>query len=133
MAVSVEQGFAGELRERGVGRVAFEELAEQECLFAQGLGALVVREEVEEFVAEDGNAAGLESDDGDAGLDLGLELVEDVQEQAFGAVEHAEVIEGASAAEVGLRYRDAEAGGLKDFDGSAGCCGLEVVVESVRP
>ncbi len=81
MAVSVEQGFAAELRERGVAGVVVEEFAEQECLFAQGLGALVVREEVEEFVAEDGDAAGFESDDGDAGFDLGLELVEDVEEQ----------------------------------------------------
>jgi hypothetical protein len=97
------------------------------------LGALVVREEVEEFVAEDGDAAGFESDDGDAGFDLGLELVEDVQEQAFGAVEHAEVVERASAAEVGAGYRDAEAGGFEDFDGGAGRCGVEVVVESVGP
>ena len=111
----------------------FEEFAEQERLFAQGLGALVVREEVEEFVAEDGDAAGLEPDDGDSGFDLGLELVEDVEEQGFGAVEHAEVVERASAAEVGLRDEDAVSGGLEDFDGGAGGGGEEVVVEGVGP
>ena len=79
-----------------------------------------MREEVEEFVAEDGDAAGLESDDGDSGFDLGLELVEDFEEQPFGAVEHAEVVEGAAAAEVGLREEDAVSGGFEDFDGGAG-------------
>ena len=97
--------------------VAFEKFAEQECLAAQGLGALVVREEVDEFVAEDGDAAGFESDDGDAGFDFGFELVENFEQQRFGAVEHAEVVERASAAEIGARDEDAESGGFEDFDG----------------
>jgi len=133
MAVSVEESFAVELRERGVVRVLLQELAEEKRLPRQGLGALVVREEVEEFVAEDGDAAGLEADDGDSGFNFGFELVEDFEQKALGAIEHAEVVEGTAAAEIGLRYRDAEAGGLEDFDGGAGGGGSEVVVESVRP
>jgi len=133
MAVAMEKSFAGELRERGVAGVVLEKLAEQEGLLAQGLGALVVGEEVEEFVAEDGDAAGLEADDGDSGFNFGFELVEDFEQKALGAIEHAEVVEGTAAAEIGLRYRDAEAGGLEDFDGGAGGGGSEVVVESVRP
>jgi hypothetical protein len=134
MAVSVEQGFARELRKLRVGReFLFEELAEQERLFAQDLGALVVREEVEEFVAEDGDAAGLEADDGDSGFDLGGERVENVEEQGLGAIKHAEVVERASAAEVGLGDEDAESGGFEDFDGGAGGLGEEVVVEGVGP
>ena len=86
----------------------------------EALGALVVREEVDEFVAEDGDAAGFETDDGDSGFDLGVEFVEDVEQQGFGAVEHAEVVEGASAAEIGLRDDDAESGGFEDLDGGAG-------------
>ena len=94
---------------------------------------MVVWEEVDQFVAEDGDAAGLESDDGDAGFDLGREFVEDIEEQGFGAVEHAEIVEWTAAAEVGLGYRDAEAGGFEDFD-----CGFrrgreEIIVESVGP
>jgi hypothetical protein len=132
MAVSVEQGFARELRKLRVGReFLFEELAEQERLFAQDLGALVVREEVEEFVAEDGDAAGLEADDGDSGFDLGG--VENVEEQGLGAIKHAEVVERASAAERGARDEDAVSGGLEDFDGGAGRGGAEVVVEGVGP
>ena len=107
----------GELRERRGAGVALEKFAEQESLFAQGQGALVVGKEIDEFVAEDGDAAGFESDDGDSGFDLGLELVEDFEQQRFGAVEHAEVVERASAAEVGARDEDAESGGFEDFDG----------------
>ena len=115
MAVSVEQGFARELRELRVGsEFLLEEFAEQEGLFAQGLGAFVVREEVEEFVAEDGDAAGLESDDGDSGFDLGRECVEDVEEQGLGAVEHAEVVERASAAE---SWRGGRGRGIRRFRG----------------
>jgi diadenosine tetraphosphatase ApaH/serine/threonine PP2A family protein phosphatase len=133
MAVAVEQGFAGELRERGEARVVLEEFAEQERLFAQGLGALVVREEIEEFVAENGDAAGLESDDRDSGFDLGFELVEDIEQETLGAVEHAEVVERASAAEIGLGDEDVVSGGFEHLDGGAGGCRLEIVIEGVGP
>jgi len=46
----------------------------------------VAGEEIQEFVAEDGNAAGFESDDGDSGVDFGGEFVEDLQEQFLSAV-----------------------------------------------
>src|SRR5579872_6445037 len=134
VAVAVEQGLARKLRERGTStQFLFEEFAEQESLLAQGLSACIVRKEVDQFVAEDGDAAGFESDDGDAGFDFGLELVEDFEQKAFGAVEHAEVVEGASATEVRLGNEDAESGGLENFDGGAGGRGQEVVVEGVGP
>jgi hypothetical protein len=137
MAVAVKEGFAVKLRERSGVRVvsefSFQEFAEKECLFAQGLGPVVVREEVEELVAEDGDAAGLESDDEGAGFDLGGEFVEDVEKEGFGAVEHAEVVERASAAEIGAGDGDAVSGGLEDFDGGAGSGREEVVVEGVGP
>ena len=133
MAVSVEQGFARELRKLSWVRVFVQELAEQERLLAQGLGALVVREEVEEFVAEDGDAAGLEADDGDSGFDLGGERVEDVEQQGLGAIEHAEVVERTPATERRARDEHAVSGGLEDFDGGAGGGGAEVVVEGVGP
>jgi hypothetical protein len=92
-----------------------------------------VGEEVEKFVAEDGDTAGFKADDGDAGIDLGGKFVEDLEQERLGAVEHAVVVERASAAEVGAGDDDAEAGGLKDFDGGLGGGGVEVVVESVGP
>ena len=133
MAMAVEQGFAVELRKRSAPGILFEELAEQKCLFAQGLSALVMREEVEEFVAEDGDAAGFESDDGDSGFDLGLELIEDIEEQGFGTVKHAEVVERASAAEMGAGDDDAVSGGFEDFYGGTGGRREEIVVERVGP
>jgi hypothetical protein len=138
MTVSVQQGLALEARERRVlalrrNEVEFEEFAEQKRLFAQGLGALVVREEVEEFVAEDGDAAGLESDDWDSSFDLGGEFVEDVEQQGFCAVEHAEIVERTAAAEIGLRENHVVSGGFEDCDSGAGGGGTEVVVESVGP
>jgi hypothetical protein len=60
-------------------------------------------------------------------------LVEDFEQKALGAVEHAEVVEGASAAEVGLGDQDAESGGFEDLDGGTGGVGEEVVVEGVGP
>ena len=111
----------------------FQEFAQQERLFAQGLRTGVVGEEICEFVAEDSYARRFQSNYGDAGFDLGLELIEDLQEQVFGAIQHAEVVEGASAAEIGLGNEDAESGGFEDLYGGAGGLGEEVVVESVGP
>ena len=90
-------------------------------------------EQIEEFVAEDGDAAGFEADDGNAGFDFGGEFVEDLKQKRLGAVEHAVVVERASAAEIGLRDDDPEAGGFEDFDGGLGGGGQEIVIESVGP
>ena len=90
-------------------------------------------EEVEEFVAENGDATGLEADDGDAGIDFWGEYVEDLAEKFLGAIEHTVVVERASTAEMGFGDDDAEAGGFEDFDGGLGGRGVEVVVESVGP
>jgi hypothetical protein len=133
MAVAVKQRFSLEAREFGVFRILVEKFAEQERLLAESSGALVVREEVDEFVAEDGDAARFEADDGNSGFDFGLQFVEDVEEQSFGTVEHAEVVERASAAEMGARDYDAEAGGFEDFDCGFGGVRLEIVVEGVGP
>ena len=103
--------------------MSLKEFAEQERLPCQLLCAFIVRKQVEEFVAKDGDAAGLESDDGDAGIDFGGEFVENLQKKFFCAIEHAEVVEWASAAEVGLRDDDVVAGGFEDFDGGFAVAG----------
>ncbi len=76
--------------------------------------------EIDKFVAEDGDAAGFEADDGNSGFDFGGEFIEDLQQKRLGAVEHAMVVERAAAAEVGSGDDDAEAGGFEDFDGGFG-------------
>jgi len=130
----VEQGFAVQLGELGAGaELLLKEFTEEEGLPAEGLGACIVWEEVREFVAENGDATGLEAHYRDAGLDLGLELIEDVEKEALSTLEHAEVVEGASAAKVGAGDEDAESSGFEDFDGGAGGLGKKVVVEGVGP
>ena len=132
--MAMKQGSTRELRQGGSGdELLFEELAEQERLAAERLGSGVTGEEVGEFVPEDGDAGGLESDDGDSGFDLGFEMVENLEELRLGAIEHAEVVERASAAELDSGDADAESGGLQDFDGGPCGRGQEVVVEGVRP
>ena len=67
------------------------------------------------------------------GFDFREKLVHDLEQQGLGAVEHADVVEGASAAEVGARDGDVEAGGFEDFGGGFGGRGQEVIVEGVGP
>src|SRR5579871_4671527 len=99
----------------------FKKLAEQKSLARQCLGALVMREQVDEFVAEDGDATRLKTDDRNSGLNFRRELIEDLQQQGFGSIEHAVVVERAAAAQVGAGNDDAIAGVLQNFDG--GACG----------
>lgn len=78
VAVAVEEDAGvGVLGGLVVGRVAGEELAEQEGLVGEAFCAVVAGEEVEELVAEDAGATGFEEDDGQAGVDLRRELGED--------------------------------------------------------
>jgi len=78
MAVSVNQRFAFEARKGDKVFVIVEELAQEEGLPREALSALVVGEEVAEFVAEDRHATGLEADDGDAGFDFDGKGVENL-------------------------------------------------------
>src|SRR5438105_15806975 len=100
MAVAVQKRLTLEAGKRDF--FCLEELAEQEGRLCQCLGSLIARKQIQQFVAEDGDATGLESDDRDASFDFGRQFVENFQQQSFCAIEHAEVVEGASAAEVGL-------------------------------
>jgi hypothetical protein len=133
MAVAVDDDFAIELRRFVVRSVLDEELAEQEGLVAEFGGAGIVGEEVGEFVAEDGGAGGFENDDGCAGLKLWSEGVESFEEIVLCGIEHAEVVEGTTAAEMLRWERDAEACGGEDLMGSAHGGGVEVVIERVGP
>src|ERR1700716_521509 len=101
MAVAVNEDLFGlcELWGLVVGGVFDKELAEQEGLVAELGGAWVVGQEVSELVAKDAGAAWFEDDDGGAVVELRGEGIEDLAEVVFGGVEHAEVVEGAAAAE----------------------------------
>ncbi len=53
--------------------LALEKFAQQERLFCEPFSILVIREEVYQFVAEDGNTARLQSDYRYTGLNLGAQ------------------------------------------------------------
>src|SRR5438309_4695560 len=133
VTMAVDDGLALQSGERDQFAVAVEKFTEEDGLPRETLGALVPGEEIAEFVAEDSDAAGFEADDGNAGFDLGCERVEDAEEQVFSAIEHAEIVKGASAAEIAGGQFHAEAGVLEDVDGGLRRIGEEVVVERVWP
>ena len=99
----------------------------------QRLRASVIWKKVQQFVAEDGDAAGLESDDGDSRFDFGRERVENFKKQCLRAIEHAEVVERTAAAEIGAWENHVISGGFENIDGGFGGRGQEIVVEGVGP
>jgi hypothetical protein len=100
MAMAVEKGLALESRGFEFSRLLLKKLGEAECLLREALSTFVVREEVDEFIAEDGDTTWLQSDDWNTGFDFESQGIENLEEQVFGAVEHAEVIERTAATEI---------------------------------
>ena len=133
MAVGVGQHFTMQRGEWNLFRELAQEIAQQIDLFAQSRGARVRREQIHEFVAKHGRATGLEHDDRQAVVDFLRQGVHGFDRTTLGLVEHAEVVEGTSAADVGLRNDDLEAGGFEHVERSQRRVGKKVVVESVGP
>src|SRR5690349_13382179 len=62
MAMAMNDGAARQARQLEISGSLFKKFAEQEGLMAQAPGVLVVREEVDQLVPEDGDAARLKPD-----------------------------------------------------------------------
>ena len=77
MAVAVDEGLDRELRKLKVGGFLFQKLAQQEGLPGQLVRPVIVGEEVDQFVAKDGGATGLQNDDGNPGFDFRGEGVQE--------------------------------------------------------
>jgi len=133
VAMPVDDRLAVEPRQRDVIGFLRQELAQQERLAAQALRILILRKEIGQLVAEDGDAARLEPDDRRAGADVVPQGVEDLAELAPCEAEHAEVVERAAAAERLRGNGNVIAGGLQDLDGRLRRLRMEIVVEGVRP
>ena len=114
-----------------------EELAEQEGLIAKalraGAGLRIGGEEVDQLVAEDGGAAGLEEDEGEAGVDLRREVVEDLFEVGASLFEEAKIVEGPAATDVVARDFGREARGLEDLNRGGEGLRTVVVIPRIRP
>src|SRR5258708_7465392 len=76
-----------------------------------------MRKQVEQFIAKDSHAARLQTDDWNPGFDLRRKLVEDLEKQLLGTIEHAEVIDGPAGERIGMRTHEGEAGGVGDCEG----------------
>lgn len=110
-----------------------EELPEQVGLRGEADGVLVVRQHVDELVAEHRGAARLERDERHPVLDVLAQRVEDLVQEALGEAQHPVVVERATAAQGLARQLDAPAGGLEHLDRRAADRGIEVVGERVGP
>jgi hypothetical protein len=78
--------------------------------FLGELGEKAIGEEIESFVFEDAGTAWFEKDEGEAGFYLRGYAVEDFGEIGAGVRQEAEVVKGATAADVSLGGLDTEAG-----------------------
>src|ERR1017187_3739315 len=116
VAMAVDDNAAsGQLRSLPVGGALCEYFAQHDGLPAQADGALVVGEEIDQFVAEDAGATGFEHDDRDSGGDLRFKLVQNTEQIAASLVEESEVVERSPAAYVPPRNLDAGSGGGEQF------------------
>ena len=102
-------------------------------MIAETLGPSVAGEKVHQLVAEDAGTAGLEEDEGEAGVDLRAEVAEDFFEIAFCGREQAEVVKWAPAANMLARDFKVEARDCEDLCGGPQGLWMVVVVPRIRP
>jgi hypothetical protein len=134
MAVTVEDDF---LPQKAGGpevrRLLNEELAEKEGVVAKALCARVAWKEVDQFVAKDGCATGLEKDEGEACIDLRREIAKNFLEVGASLFQEAEVVERAAAADMVARDLDRKSGGIEDAGGGGEGLWMVVVVPRIGP
>ncbi len=100
MAVPMQHGLA---RKLGIGnRGAFfkKKLAKKIGLPIQPFGNFVAGKKINQFVAEHGNASGLEADDGYAVVDSCCISVEYLAQLLLCLIQHAEIVKRPPAADV---------------------------------
>ena len=95
-------------------------------MFAKTLCAVVVREEIHQFVAEDAGAAGLKEDKEQAGVDLRSKPDQNLAEIGASLLQESEVVERTAAADVMARDFDDETCGVQGLR-------MVVVVPRVGP
>src|SRR5207302_4329619 len=104
-----------------------------ERLLAETLRVLVVGPQLQQLVAEDGDAARLDADERDAGADLLPQRGDRALEVTTCEPEEAVVVQRPPAADPASRNLHVEAGVLELRDGGHPDFGLEVVRERVGP
>ena len=102
MAMAVEDRLALEARQGKIFGLGFQEFAEQKSLARKGLRTFIVRKQVDQLVAEDGDATGLKPDHRNSSFDFGRKFIENLQQQRLRTIEHAVIVERTSATQVGF-------------------------------
>src|SRR5215467_12686397 len=110
-----------------------EEFAEQEDLLRELLRLVIVRKEIQQFVAEDGGATGLEHHDWSSCSDLLFQNCQGRFEQMLRTIEHAEIVEWSPAADLCLRQPHLESSSFQKLNRSDRRFRMEIVVERIRP
>ncbi len=110
-----------------------QELRQQEHLFAQPPSPFVVREEIQQFVAEGRDTGRLETDHRRARIDGPGQHLHAVLEAAASGIQHAEVVERPSAAHEAARHLDLETGRIQHLRRGIQRLRMEMVVERIRP
>src|ERR1700758_868485 len=102
-------------------------------LGAQSIGASILREEIAQLVVEDTGAGGLKEDDGKSRVDVRGHGFKDAHEVAAGSGQESEVVERASAAEMGSWKGHVEARSFEYVLCGGECVRMVVVVPGVGP
>ena len=113
--------------------LSVKEFRQREDLSVKALCVLVVRTEIEHFVAEHGETARLQAHHGCSGLDRGFQVGEYFAEKLVGVIEEPIVVEGAPATQRRARHDDAESGILQYFSSGRSDAGMEIVIEGIGP
>src|SRR5689334_2284757 len=124
--------FAFELR-RTIVRFD-EKLTQQESLCAELLGfSVLFAKQVDHLVAEDGDAARLQTDDRRTGSNIGAQGGQSMLERGAGFIEHAEVIEWTATAQRRFRNCHLITGVLQHFHSGLSDFRIEIIAEGIRP
>src|SRR5207253_10127018 len=128
-----EQGLTSDARQLKSVALAIDEFAQHHRWLSQALRVFVRGKEIVKRVAEDGDAAWLESDDRHALIQLRPQLGHHFTKQRLGLSQEAPVVERTSAAEWLAWNRDLITRRFEDIDGRYRGFGMEVIVERVGP
>ena len=110
--MSVQQNFSRQPRWFVPGRLPLQEFTQEKCLVSQSLRTRILREKITELVPKYGSATRFEDDDGRAGVNLFTQSLQNPAQIFLGRIQHAEIIEWASAAEMTARNTHVETGAL---------------------
>src|SRR5712692_4717370 len=133
MAVTVKKHFAGKLRRLIAGGMMLEKFAEKKRLTAQPPGAWVRWKQIAQLIAKNGGAAWFQDHHRYVSVNLFTQRMQDPLQILLSLVEHAEIIERATTAEM-LPGNDRIAARRNEhLQRGAARFRVKIIIEGVRP